>query len=202
VSDGYIGDVAAPAPDLMEAVIGVRGFGRVGHMLASPLQRDEWKKPEQRAVCAPRRSTTAAALIRLGRKRKPAASTAAKIVARQKRLPHHAAPHSDCSCGLYGYHEFDGEHPMWPIIGVVQAWGRLMVHARGFRAEHVRVLALALGDDLDPGVPGERLAEAARRACAWWKVPLLGRAELAASLSEFGSPIPPELRPQDEQEES
>jgi hypothetical protein len=201
VSDGYIGDVSARVPDLIEAVVGVRGFRRSGHLLASPFQCDEWHVPEAHAVCAPKRRPTAAALVRLGQKPKSAASTAARIVGRQRRLPPHAAPHADCSCGIYGYHDPNDKHLTEPIVGIVQAWGLLQVHPRGFRAEHVRVVALALSDP-EPGVAGERFVEVARRASAWWKVPLLTRSEVVASMSEFGSPVPIELRPQEEKEES
>jgi hypothetical protein len=202
MSDGYIGDAVTPAPDLIDVVVGVRGFGRSGHMLASPFQKDEWRGPERQAVCVPKRATTAAALVGLGQKPTPAASAAAQIVARQQRLPQHAAPHPDCSCGLYAYHDAEVEHlDLNPIVGVVVGWGTLMVHATGFRAEHLRVVALAIGLE-HPGVAGERYAEVARRACAWWKVPLLEREQLVGSLSEFGSPVPMDLRPQDNEEET
>jgi hypothetical protein len=197
VSDGYIGDVSARVPDLIEAVVGVRGFRRCGHMLASPFQGDEWRMPEAHAVCVPKRSATTAALVRLGQKPKTAASTAARNVRRQRRLLPHPAPHADCSCGIYGYHEPDDEHLTEPIVAIVQAWGLLQVHPRGFRAEHVRVVALALNPE--PGVAGERFVEVARRASAWWKVPLLTRSEVAASISEFGSSVPIELRPREEE---
>jgi hypothetical protein len=62
-------------------------------------------------------------------------------------------------------------------------------------------VAIALGDP-EAGVAGERYAEVARRASAWWKVPLLSREELASSLTEFGSPVPEDLRPKEEKEES
>jgi hypothetical protein len=201
VSDGYIGNESAHAPDLIEHVVGVRGFSRAGHMLASPFQGDEWRKPEQHARCSPSRPRTAAALARLGIKPKPAASTAAQLVQRQERLQPHRAPHEDCHCGLYAYHDTDTDFlEFHPITAIVQAWGLLQVHARGFRAEHLRVVALALGD-IEPTVSGERYAEVARRACAWWKVPVLTREGLAASLSEFGSPVPEDLRPQEEESE-
>jgi len=99
---------------------------------------------------------------------------------------------------LYAYYHADADHlDADPIVAIVQAWGALQVHAIGFRAEHLRVVAIALGERV-PGVPGERFAEVARRACAWWKVPLLQRERLAASVSEFGSSVPVELRPREE----
>jgi hypothetical protein len=203
MSDGYVGEesVLAP-PDLIEHVVGVRTFDRAGHALASPFQGDEWRQPEQRAVCAPDRRGHTAALVGLGKKPPAASKAAARVVARQRRLPRHAAPGDDCACGIYAYHDLDSEFlPDAPIVGVVQAWGRLAVHACGFRAERVRVVALALHDDLGFGVQADRYREVARRASAWWKVPLLRFEELAASLPEFGSPVPEELRPRDDDEE-
>jgi hypothetical protein len=199
MSDGYIGDTALRAPDLVEAVVGVRGFARSGHSLASPFQGDEWRRPEQRASCSPDRSRTAAALAGLGTKPKQAQSVAARIVSHQQRLRKHAAPDNECACGLYAYHEPDAAHlDLHPIVGVVEAWGALCVHATGFRAARVKVVALALRDDLDPAaVADQRSIEVARRALAWWKVPLLCFDELVASYREFGSPVPEQLRPND-----
>lgn len=103
MSDGYIGHAAVRAPDLIQTVIGVRGFERAGHMLASPFQGDEWRGPEQSAVCSPDHGGTAAALLGLGAKPKAATTTAARVVARQQRLRRHEAPDPECSCGIYAY---------------------------------------------------------------------------------------------------
>jgi hypothetical protein len=200
MSDGYIGDIAAPAPDLVGTVIGVRGFARRGHTLASPFQGDEWKTPEMSATCEPTHAATQAALVGLGTKPK-VASTAARIaVEKQRRLGNHPAPRQDCACGIYAYYEPDHKFlDKHAIVGVVEAWGTCIPHPTGFRAERVRVVALALADDLTDAVEDQRLAEAARRASAWWKVPLLRLEEL--ELSRFGDPIPVELRPKEEEGE-
>ena len=76
------------------------------------------------------------------------------------------------------------------------------MHPRGFRAQHMRIVALALPDDLRDDIAADRLAEATRRAAAWWRIPLLGLDEFTASLAEFGDPIPAELLPHDEEEET
>jgi hypothetical protein len=196
MSDGYIGDLAVPAPDLIEAVVGVRGFERAGHYLASPFQRGEWRQPEQRAACVPDRKRHAAALMGLGTKPPAASSKAAGFVAHQQRLPRHPAPGDECACGLYAYYAVaDAESHSWPITAAVQARGKLVLHGTGFRAERMRVVALAFADDLGDDVQSQRYREVARRASAWWKVPLLRLEELAASLPEFGSPVPEQLRP-------
>ncbi len=195
MSDGFIGTTSLTAPDLLEAVVGVRGFDRAGHQLASPFQGTTWDRPTQRAVCRPDHRTTKAALLSLGQKPAKAATAAAKVVARQYRLQPHAAPDAACHCGIYAYHDPDNEHLVQPIIGVIRAHGRIQVHAGGFRAEHAEVVAIALADDLGTDIADQRLREVARRASAWWRIPLLRRDALAASLNEFGSPVPHQLRP-------
>ena len=56
----------------------------------------------------------------------------------------HDSPHEACQCGIYAYHtpgprSWFGE-AYW-CEGVVSAWGRVVVHDDGFRAEHARVEA-------------------------------------------------------------
>ena len=108
----------------------------------------------------------------------------------------------NCHCGLYAYHGDDEHLPLHPITGIVRARGRLIVHERGFRAERVEVLALAFDADLGSDIEDQRVREVTRRACAWWRVPLLGREQLIASIGEFGSPVPLELRPNATKEEA
>src|SRR4051812_50060837 len=62
----------------------------------------------------------------------------------------HDSPHGACQCGIYAYHapgprSWFGE-AYW-CEGIVSAWGRLVVHGDGFRAEHARVEALAVPSD-------------------------------------------------------
>ena len=59
----------------------------------------------------------------------------------------HDSPHEHCQCGIYAYHvpgprSWFGE-AYW-CEGVLSAWGRIVVHDDGFRAEHARVEALAV----------------------------------------------------------
>ena len=59
----------------------------------------------------------------------------------------HDSPHEACQCGIYAYHapgprSWFGE-AYW-CEGVVSAWGRIVVHDDGFRAEHARVEAVAV----------------------------------------------------------
>jgi hypothetical protein len=203
VSDGFIGNAQVVVPDIAGRALGVRGFGRVGHFLASPFQGDAWRGPERRAVCQPDRSATAAALAATGTKSKTARSVAQRIVERQQARPDHDPPGDSCPCGLYAYHSpdlFTDHQAVHPVVAAVHAWGVIVVHPGGFRASDMRVVALALPDDLGDGIAGERLAEAARRAAAWWRLPLLGLDELRANWREFGDPIPDELFPYEQKE--
>lgn len=90
----------------------------------------------------------------------------------------HRAPVADCSCGLYALHPHAstrfglygslgsigeaGDAFPTAVAGIVEAWGRIELHADGFRAEFARPHTLALiGADRESDVGRliERLAE-------------------------------------------
>jgi hypothetical protein len=105
----------------------------------------------------------------------------------------HASPHPDCQCGVYAYdrpglRSYYGE--VWWCEGVISAWGRLVVHPDGWRAEHARVEALAL-----PGVEDPRLADAVAAIARRLQVPLVARDELGAVVQAAGGLVPGALRP-------
>lgn len=58
----------------------------------------------------------------------------------------HRAPREACSCGLYALHPFaarrGGHLASGAVIGVIEAWGRVVLHPTGFRAEYARPVAL------------------------------------------------------------
>lgn len=60
-------------------------------------------------------------------------------------------PTIECSCGFYAYH--DGSHWTGPsksvhqVFGVIEAWGRLVIGTKGFRAEKALIVALKLPED-------------------------------------------------------
>jgi hypothetical protein len=102
----------------------------------------------------------------------------------------HASPHEDCQCGIYAYHtpgprSWFGE-AYW-CEGVVSAWGRLIVHADGFRAEHARVEALA--------VPEGVRADPVHAAAAALGVPVVPHASLEEFAAGLGGGVPAALRP-------
>jgi hypothetical protein len=105
----------------------------------------------------------------------------------------HESPHEACQCGIYAYHtpgprSWFGE-AYW-CEGVVSAWGRVVVHHDGFRAQHARVEALAVPDGLD------RLGPAQVRAAAdALDVPVLAHDALEDYAAALGGGVPPALRP-------
>ena len=106
----------------------------------------------------------------------------------------HGSPHEACQCGIYAYdtpgpRSWFGE-AYW-CEGVVSAWGRLVVHMDGFRAEHARVEALAVPDGRQRFGAGQVECAAARLG-----VPLVAHDQLevfAARLGGLG--VPAGLRP-------
>jgi hypothetical protein len=105
----------------------------------------------------------------------------------------HSSPHEDCQCGIYAYHtpgprSWFGE-AYW-CEGVVSAWGRLVVHPDGFRAEHVRVEALAVPDRVRR--PGAAHVD---RAAAELGVPVIPHPDLEGFAAHLGGGVPAVLRP-------
>ena len=96
---------------------------------------------------------------------------------RRRARHRHRAPVADCSCGLYALHpqastsfglyarygSIADAADAFPtaVAGIVEAWGRIELHADGFRAEFARPHTLALigaGRESDVGGLIERLA--------------------------------------------
>jgi hypothetical protein len=111
----------------------------------------------------------------------------------------HGSPHEACQCGIYAYHtpgprSWFGE-AYW-CEGVVSAWGRLVVHRDGFRAEHARVEALAVPDGLDR-IGGAQV----ERAAAELAVPVVPHDELEDFAAGLGGGVPAALLPSTIEEE-
>lgn len=110
----------------------------------------------------------------------------------------HEVPDRECECGLYAYHSpeaavsryFDDES----ILGAVTAWGSVMVHRDGFRAEHAQPVAFAYADEYQLGQ--HRRAGEFARAHGMRYMPLEELAEFAAG---FGSVVPERIRPEPEE---
>lgn len=116
------------APDLIEPLVAFRRWRVIGGRLRSPYASFFWDEPVIHAQCEAFRCCP------------PDVSGA--------HGPH-AAPHPECSCGIYAYLEPDREFSMVDyrgVTGIVTLWGNVEVHVDGLRAEHARVEALALYD--------------------------------------------------------
>jgi hypothetical protein len=161
------------APDLIEPVVGFRAWRLGSGRLLSPYIPCRWEGRTMHARCFDANRT----LLRgEGWLSAP-----------------HSSPHPDCQCGIYAYHRpglraYYGDFA-W-AEGIVAAWGRVEVHADGFRTEHARIEALARPDRDEPGVIRTIEAIAAR-----FEVPLLERSALADAAGAFGRPLPDSLLP-------
>jgi hypothetical protein len=161
------------APDLAAPVVAFRSWRLAGALLVSPFIPCRWEGPVMHAACYDANRGLTRGVGWLDRP--------------------HESPHADCRCGIYGYHtpgprSWFGE-AYW-CEGVVSAWGRLVVHADGFRAEHARVEALAVPDGLDRFGPAQ-----VRAAAAALEVPVIPQAELAAFADALGGGVPAALLP-------
>jgi len=161
------------APDLARAVVAFRSWRVAGDRLMSPFIPCRWEGAEMHAACY---DANRGLLRGVGWLEEP-----------------HDSPHEDCQCGIYAYHapgprSWFGE-AYW-CEGVVSAWGRLVVHGDGFRAEHARVEAVAVPGGLRPYG-----AAAVRAAAANLGVPVVPHGELQCFAVGLGGGVPAALRP-------
>ena len=161
------------APDLAAAVVAFRSWRLAGERLMSPFIPCRWEDRLMHATCFDANRTLTRGVGWLDEP--------------------HESPHEACQCGIYGYYtpgprSWFGE-AYW-CEGVVSAWGRLVVHNDGFRAEHARVEALAVPEGL------QRLgAEQVRRAAAVLGVPVIAHDELERFAADLGGGVPASLLP-------
>jgi hypothetical protein len=111
--------------------------------------------------------------------------------------PEHDAPDEHCECGLYSWRQ---PRPAWQtdaarstppsVIGAVASWGRIQVHADGFRAEHACVVLLAH----HPEVGGAELA-GLTDISELYRVDIVDVDELEQRALEYGSPLPASVTP-------
>jgi hypothetical protein len=162
------------APDLAAPVVAFRSWRLAGERLMSPFIPCRWRDRVMHAACydANRRLTRG-----VGWLDEP-----------------HESPHEACQCGIYAYHtpgprSWFGE-AYW-CEGVVSAWGRVVVHDDGFRAEHARVEALAV-----PGGLVRFGAAHVHRAAERLMVPVIPHGELERFATALGDGVPASLFPE------
>jgi hypothetical protein len=103
----------------------------------------------------------------------------------------HEAPHEGCACGIYACHwptddqvmDASVLHPGRTVTGVVEAWGRVQLGARGFRAQHARIIALEFALPMFPNVTGHLQREGPILGGLYYELPN-GRTVPASNLHE------------------
>ena len=151
------------APDLVNPVIGWRAWGwtdsryltsQIVGSGTAPFGHYIWHDKHMTAECMPTPFTPSA--------QRPSAS--------------HVAPGERCFCGLYAYHEQPSswtEVAPGQIRGLVKAWGEVMVHLRGFRAQYMEILAINF-----PALHSAGRQYFVREVAAKYDVPLVSLREL------------------------
>lgn len=162
------------APDLIERVSGFRKWRLVGDHLKSPFIPLRWEKAVVHARCYP-------------------ANRSLQFGEGWLAEPHEA-PHPDCRCGIYAWHDLPSPGPVPDpdrVFGVVALWGRIEVHADGMRGEHAQVCALGAPTAMGEVQRGRLEAIAARLGVA-----LVDEGELRRVALGYGSPMPAALLPE------
>lgn len=153
----------ARAPDLIAPVIGFRQWRLAADGLRSIASEEMWREPVHVARC---------------------------LVGDHPQEP---APVSTCSCGVYAWYTPCPRTASAPtrdyIAGAVVLWGAIELHMSGMRAQHCRIVALAL--PLSRWTKHDRVVGIARR----FEVPAVRHRELGAVAAQHGAPVPAGLRP-------
>jgi hypothetical protein len=161
------------APDLIEPVVGFRKWRLVGERLKSPFIPLRWDEPVAHARCYPANRSL---LFGEGWLEAP-----------------HEAPHPDCRCGIYAWHDLPSPGPVPDpdrVFGAVALWGRIEAHADGMRAQHARIAALGRPGSMGPAQTARLQAIAGRLGVA-----LVDEAELRSVALQHGSPLPAAMLP-------
>jgi hypothetical protein len=111
-------EVAGPAPDLIDPIIGYRQWRLVGGALTSLFNDTRWEHPQISARCDSREH-------------------------HPEVVPDHG-----CSCGIYAYYDpcprTASAATRDLVGGAVIMWGRVELHGTGLRAENAQIVALEL----------------------------------------------------------
>jgi hypothetical protein len=111
------------------------------------------------------------------------------------RIGPHDAPHPGCECGMYAWFEIGGTRGKLNsggglrVWGAVTAWGRIEVHADGFRAEYAEPVALAYS----PRDPYEDVVRV-QAVAGELGLPFVTLDDLPAEAGKYGQAVPDEMR--------
>jgi hypothetical protein len=190
VSTSEAGDLSEEVATFSQCVIGYRAWAadHDGQLWPLSSQRRPWNPGVNTARCNCDSRTSLKLRFECSRKD-------GRLVL--ESAPEHVAPEVQCECGLYSWRR---PRSIWrsepqyrsaeAVCGAVASWGRLLVHADGFRAEHACVVTLAYPQGASRGAIKTLTAIAAR-----YRVELVPLAELGQAASRHGAPLPDSLRP-------
>jgi hypothetical protein len=171
-------DAIAEAQKKWQASLGkktrkfVPGHLEIPAMLVSPTQQYQWKPGRNEATCNRRIMEH-------------------RTYGTQSHGAH-AAPHSQCQCGLYSYYDCSKLSTTGnTVVGIVTQWGQIEAHSEGMRSEFMKIEALCGVRDM-----GRDIAEE-------WGIPFISYTPggsrpdqlLETIVTEFGSPLPVSMRP-------
>ncbi|HEX4717382.1 MAG TPA: hypothetical protein VH300_02560 [Thermoleophilaceae bacterium] len=162
----------AHAPDLIEPVVGFRDWRVVDGQLSSRHLPMMWTEPTAHAECYP---------------------IGGYEFASELDPQPHTAPGVGCSCGIYAWHQPQGEFAIVDVRGVsgiVTLWGTLQAYADGVRAEYARVEALGVYS-LWTKAKKELVTEIAASLGA----DVVDHDRLSEVSRDYGQPVPAELLP-------
>lgn len=160
-------------------LVGFRAFRIKGDRLYSPIiTSGPWERT-MHATCAPYYSRHESLVGRL------------RIMLFGE--PPHPAPVAGCTCGLYAHYSLDRVERYFEVAGAVVAWGRVLAHPTGFRAEHMRLLALA-ASPRSLILEGQNARAAVGHAAERLGIVPLEADQLPAFASEFGEVLPESMR--------
>ena len=111
-------DIAGPAPDLIDPIIGYRQWRLAGRGLSSVFNDTRWDRARISACCDS-----------------------------HEHHPE-VVPDHHCSCGIYAYYDpcprTASALTRDLVGGAVVMWGRVELHGTGLRVEHAQIVALEL----------------------------------------------------------
>lgn len=161
-------------PLFSEAVVGYRRWKLDDWVLSPTNYGSPWRPGVNTAKCQPHTNSN------------PFWSTG-------ESAHHENPPEKDCHCGLNAFFDYQGEGWMQhahkgSVIGAIVGWGKMHVHPDGFRAQYAQIVCL-MGD-------GEHYLN---DIAAMYQVPLVDSfEELQVEASKHGSPLPENLRPEEQ----
>lgn len=112
-----------------------------------------------------------------------------------------------CGCGFYAYHTGDVRYatngPGCRVVGVVEAYGKLILGTTGFRAEKARILGVvvpSISEGMRTRAAMDRTAQDVKDAMAelayqasrrWWRHPMVAAYAATAAVVAAGSVLVP-----------